>query len=177
MSDLKLSGEKERVAMTDDALNAVAPAYKARDEEKATASLVYAEAVLAAGGVSDSSAKSLLTMQREVFAWAVEKGWESDKQTFGDECALLHSEISEALEAFRDYHDLQGHYEEDGILKVADRTDYCGHKPLGVPSEFADVLIRLLHYAERHGIDLEREYEAKMVYNRVRAYRHGGKVL
>lgn len=104
-------------------------------------------------------------MQQEVFEWAVTKGWEPDpNRSFGDECALIHSEVSEALEAFRDY----------GLNDV---TDTVTSKPEGVASEFADVLIRLLHYCERYGIDLGEEYRRKMDYNKTRAWRHGGKNL
>lgn len=107
--------------------------------------------------------KSLDKMQDEVWTWAESKGWEPQiTRSFGDECALLHSEVSEALEAYRIY----GH----------DSADILG-KPVDVASEFADVLIRLLHYTRAHGIDLEHQYERKMAYNRTRAYRHGGKSM
>lgn len=108
--------------------------------------------------------KSLAEMAAEVTAWCVRKGWEPDPgRTFGDECALLHSEVSEALEAYRSW-------------KFDDPTEEGG-KPEGVASEFADILIRLLHYANAHGIDLEAEYERKMAYNERRPWRHGGRAL
>lgn len=108
--------------------------------------------------------KSLAEMSAEVLAWAERKGWEPDPdRTFGDEIALLHSEASEALEAYRDW-------------KFEDPT-VPGGKPEGVGSEFADVLVRLLHYAGTHGFDLEAEYERKMAYNEGRPWRHGGRAL
>ncbi len=37
--------------------------------------------------------KSLQQMAEEVAAWGIRKGWELDRhRTFGDECALMHSE-------------------------------------------------------------------------------------
>lgn len=99
----------------------------------------------------------------EVVAWAQRKGWNNPGPTFGEAMALLHSEVSEALEAFRDF-------------GTADVTLEDG-KPEGVGSEFADVLIRLLHYAGLFGIDLDAEYERKMAYNERRPYRHGGRAL
>lgn len=102
-------------------------------------------------------------MQKMVYNWAVSKGWEPEPtRTFGDECALIHSEVSEALEAYRD-------------AKFNDITDPATGKPEGVGSEFADVFIRLLHYCEVHGFDLEYEFTRKMQYNVTRSYRHGGR--
>lgn len=109
--------------------------------------------------------KSIAQMQSEVIAWATRKGWHpAPERTFGDECALLHSEVSEALEAFR----------TNGF---EDFDDPKTGKPEGVASEFADVFIRLLHYCEVHGIDLEYEFERKMAYNEKRPWRHGGRTL
>lgn len=114
---------------------------------------------------TNRTAKSLSAMADEVTAWCIRKGWEPDPtRTFGDECALLHSEVSEALEAYRDW-------------KFEDATVEPGAKPEGVGSEFADILIRLLHYSNNHGIDLEAEYERKMAFNEKRPWRHGGRAL
>ncbi len=117
-------------------------------------------------------------MQAEVVAYCTEKGWAgpgSVPKTFGDCMALLHSEVSEALEAFRD------HGLEDATGKITFNFHESGlrilPKPEGVGSEFADVLIRLLDDCDRYGIDLTFEYERKMAYNLTRTYQHGGKAL
>lgn len=75
--------------------------------------------------------------------------------------ALCHSELSEALESWRNHEPVSW-------------TDGAG-KPQGVASEFADVIIRLGHYAEIFGINLSAEVERKLAYNATREYRHGGK--
>ena len=110
--------------------------------------------------VSDQS-KTLLQLQREVIAWAQTKGWFAEDVPFPQAIALLHSEVSEALEAWRD--------------RGLERFTTTEGKPDDVGSEFADVLIRLLHYARYFDIDLVNEFDRKMTYNRTREYRHGGK--
>lgn len=114
----------------------------------------------------DRRAKSLEDMMHEVYAVNVEKGWRGadvKEVSFGEAMALLHSEVSEALEAYRT-HGVEDFTREDG-------------KPEGVGSEFADVLIRLLDDCHMFGIDLQAEYERKIAFNRTRAYRHGNKAL
>lgn len=106
---------------------------------------------------------NIAAMTDEVWDYTHRKGWEPDEdRTFGDEMALLHSEVSEALEAYRKW----------GFMDATVET-----KPEGVGSEFADILIRLLHYSRAHGIDLDWEFQRKMRYNHTRPYHHGGKLL
>lgn len=100
--------------------------------------------------------KTLAQMTEEIREVNVEKGWRSAEggpcvgQTFGDYVALLHSEVSEALEAYRDHRleDATGpNYREamnPNLPEIA--------KPEGVGSEFADVLIRLLDMCDVFGI-------------------------
>jgi NTP pyrophosphatase (non-canonical NTP hydrolase) len=77
-----------------------------------------------------------------------------------EKLCLIHSEVSEALEDYR-----------DGNLQA----DYEGSKPVGFPSEMADILIRVFDLAGALGIDLDKAVAEKMAYNRTRPHRHGGK--
>lgn len=116
---------------------------------------------------------SLEEMQKEVYEVNVVNGWFDSDRTFGDDIALMHSEVSEALEAFRQW----------GIVDVTPTMMIDGSnlksmpKPEGVGSEFADVLVRLLDSCQRYGIDLEKEFHRKIAYNKTRGYHHGGKTL
>lgn len=104
------------------------------------------------------------------FKAAKKKGFHDndDKVTFGDRIALIHSELSEALEAFR----ITG---LDGVACNYQRFD-DGKKPEGVPSELADVVIRVADLCGMYGIDLEAAITEKLAFNETRPYKHGKKV-
>lgn len=129
---------------------------------------------------------NLAEMAAEVEQVNREKGWYDDDRSFGELIALLHSEVSEALEAYRTHGldpwwEIQIPHTEGGIevttLEAVPKAWDSNAKPEGVGSELADVLIRLLDMAQRYGIDLDAEYRRKIEYNKTRPYRHGGKKL
>jgi NTP pyrophosphatase (non-canonical NTP hydrolase) len=95
--------------------------------------------------------------------------------TFGDYIALAHSELSEALEAYRD-HRLADATDADGD-RIVSTGEVRPPKPEGVGSELADTMIRLMDMADVFGIDLDYEIQRKIAYNQTRPYRHGGRVL
>lgn len=124
--------------------------------------------------------KSFDDMQTEIRAVNEANGWYEESRPFGDDVALLHSEVAEMYEAFRQW-GLEDatkttitHYRrgDDGgdIVEPLENP-----KPEGVGSEAADVLIRLLDTCDRYGIDLQQEYNRKLAYNKTRGYKHGGK--
>ena len=79
----------------------------------------------------------------------------------GNKLMLIVSEVAEAQDELR-----KGH--------AADYTYYQDNgKPEGVPSELADVVIRVLDFCYTEGIDLEAIIEEKLAYNATREYKHG----
>jgi NTP pyrophosphatase (non-canonical NTP hydrolase) len=85
--------------------------------------------------------------------------------SFPEFTALVHSELSEAFEHFREGRPVNLEF-------IIGST-----KPDGIPAELADVVIRVAHYCEENAIDLEGAIVRKMAYNRTRPFKHGGKVL
>lgn len=105
--------------------------------------------------------------QRTIHAYAKDKGWwDSERpRSFGDICALFHSEISEAYEEFR---------AGRAATEVYESPNKPG-KPEGIPVEIADLVIRVLDWCEHEGIDLQGVMATKHKYNKTREHRHGGK--
>ena len=99
---------------------------------------------------------------KEIHKNAVAHGWWDETRTFPEIVALIHSELSEALEEYRSNHGVTEVYQEAG-------------KPEGVPIELADAIIRILDYCGYAGIDIVAALERKHEYNKTRPYRHGGK--
>lgn len=113
----------------------------------------------------DSSAKgSIDQLIYGVHQNAIDKGWYEEPRTFGEIIALVHSELSEALEDYR-------------AGRVITEIYFEGEKPCGIPIELADVLIRIFDTCGYYGIDLEEAVMVKMQYNATRERRHGGKKL
>lgn len=83
---------------------------------------------------------TLKTLSDRVHEMNDSLGWSAEAQSWGDSCALLNSEVAEALEAWRD-HRLDAFTTPSG-------------KPDDVASEVADCVVRLLDICRRHGVDL-----------------------
>jgi NTP pyrophosphatase (non-canonical NTP hydrolase) len=96
---------------------------------------------------------------------SIDHGWYDKERSFGDITALIHSEVTEAFEEYRNGHDPQEIYFSEG------------GKPEGVGIELADAIIRILDYCGAAGIDIDECIRIKHEYNVSRPYRHGGKVL
>ncbi len=124
-------------------------------------------------------------LRDEVHHNAVEHGWWEEERSFGEIIALCHSELSEALEEYREEglkiyfkcekdHDC-GLYEYGGVNKEC--TGCTRNKPEGIAIELADCIIRILDYCGKEDIDIEKAIKIKHEYNKTRPYRHGGKKI
>lgn len=121
--------------------------------------------------VQDTLRVGLADAQDAVFRVNQANGWFDEDRTVGDDIALLHSEVSEMLEAYRD----GGLEDQTRQLKNPEPGQLP--KPEGFGSEAADVLVRLLDTCKRRNVNLAAEFERKLAYNKTRGHRHGGKVL
>lgn len=113
----------------------------------------------------------IATIQKRAWTTAEEHGFHQESTTFGDRIALIHSELSEALDEYRKLGDAAFGYRSE----YSSETDTF--KPEGIGSELADAVIRILDAAEHYGIDLEHIIAVKMDYNDKRPFMHGGKKL
>lgn len=154
--------------------------FKLNDSDLVMVAMTQEQFNESQGGVPQSSCLNALA--ERIHAWAKVKGWwdEGHHRTFGDLIALCHSELSEALEEYRDghapdesYHSGESHPEVS--LSVAVRSYHWKLK--GIPSELADTIIRILDMCGYYGIDIDDVMNLKMDYNDGREFRHGGRVL
>jgi NTP pyrophosphatase (non-canonical NTP hydrolase) len=92
-----------------------------------------------------------------VFKNAVDKGFWDNGRNDGEAIALIHSELSEALEA----------------LRSNDAPDR--HLPhfKGVEVELADAVIRIMDYSKGKGYRVGAAIMAKIEYNQTRERLHG----
>lgn len=94
---------------------------------------------------------SIKQLTEQVLKLATEKGFGSKPEEISvpEKVALIHSEVSEAFEAYR-HNNLEG---KDGFNE-----------------ELADVVLRILHLAGVCGVDLEKEILKKLQYNEGRVW-------
>lgn len=129
-------------------------------------------------------------LAKEVHDNAVAHGWWEKPPTIPEALCLIHSELSEALEEYREgnpliYGTCALAAEDCKYSGVCDRVGRPGEgegvdgpcKPEGIAVELADVILRTLDLMAALGVDVDAVVMAKHKYNLGREYRHGGKAL
>ena len=105
-------------------------------------------------------------LQERAHKTAIEHGWWTGERNVGELIALMHSELSEALEEWREY----------GYVSARRAWEAGAEpKPVGLGAELADCVIRIADFCKHYNLDLAALLEMKMEYNETRPYRHGGK--
>lgn len=84
---------------------------------------------------------------------SIEKGWYEPEPTVPELLCMIHSEVSEVVDAYRNGRDNE------------------------IGEELADIILRTLDLSAHLEIDIHSAVLNKLEYNKTRPYRHGGKKI
>ena len=111
--------------------------------------------------VSEGEAFVLFFNQQAERALAITEahGFSEDLDRAGEKIALMHGELSEALEAYRKDITVSEHIPEF----------------TGMEEEFADTIIRIMSFAKKNNLRVAEAILTKQDFNNARPFKHGGK--
>lgn len=121
-----------------------------------------------------------------IHANARSNGFFDTEKNIGEMLCLIHSEVSEALEADRNNHYASAmvNCDEEYVDEMQTTNDKMYfHQEFSAcikntfEDELADVMIRVMDLASFKGIDLEYHIKMKMAYNSLREHKHSKKYL
>ncbi len=125
--------------------------------DKARRILIY-DRILSQNG--NPEIVTIRVLAEAIHDWAVEKGFWNCGQGLaqdGMKIALMHSELTEVLEAIRHSNPKDEHCPEFTNTEI----------------ELADCIIRILDFSADHNYRIAEAIVAKMKYNETRPYKHG----
>lgn len=114
----------------------------------------------------------------EIHERNVAKGFYDGHKNIGEMLCLIHSEVSEALEADRKNKRITFNisaFVQDGIPYNVFIKEFTDNVKNTFEDEMADIIIRTLDLCAHLDIDIEGHIIAKMRYNYSREHKHGKK--